>query len=95
MGKVCQRADIVITGVGDRDNFTLTSDMIKDGAAVIDVATPHHDGKLKGDADFDDIISKASFASPVPGGVGPMTVAMLLKNTVTATSLSKGIAIKS
>ena len=77
LGKVCQRADIVITGVGDRENFTLTSDMIKDGATVIDVATTHHDGKLKGDADFNDIISKASFASPVPGGVGPMTVAML------------------
>jgi len=95
LDKICQKADIVITGVGDRDNFTLTSDMIKDGASVIDVATTHHDGKLKGDTDFDDIISKASFASPVPGGVGPMTVAMLLKNTVTAAALSKGIAIKS
>ena len=95
LDKVCQKADIVITGVGDRDNFTLTSDMIKDGAAVIDVATTHHDGNLKGDTDFDDMISKASFVSPVPGGVGPMTVAMLLKNTVTAAALSKGIVIKS
>ena len=93
--KKCQEADIVITGVGDRDKFTLTSDMIKDEAIVIDVATTHHNGKLKGDTDFDDIITKASFASPVPGGVGPMTVAMLLKNTVTAAALSKGIAIKS
>ena len=95
MNKICQDADIVITGVGDRNKFTLTSDMIKNGAIVIDVATTHHDGNLKGDTDFDDIISKASFASPVPGGVGPMTVAMLLKNTVTATALTKGIAIKS
>ena len=95
LNKICQDADIIITGVGDRDRFTLTSDMIKDGAIVIDVATTHHDGKLKGDTDFDDIISKASFASPVPGGVGPMTVAMLLKNTVTAAALSKGIDIKS
>ena len=93
--KFCKDADIVITGVGNRDSFTLTSDMIKDNAIVIDVATTHHDGKLKGDTDFDDIISKASFASPVPGGVGPMTVAMLLKNTVTAAALSKGIVIKS
>ena len=93
--KICQDADIIITGVGNRDNFILTSDMIKDGAVVIDVATTHHDGKLKGDTDFDDIISKASFASPVPGGVGPMTVAMLLKNTVTAAALSKGIELKS
>ena len=95
LNKVCQDADVIITGVGNRDKFTLNSGMIKDGAVVIDVATTHHDGKLKGDTDFDDIISKASFASPVPGGVGPMTVAMLLKNTVTATALSKGIAIKS
>ena len=50
-------------------------------------------GKLVGDIDFDEIIKKASFASPVPGGVGPMTVAMLLKNTVTAASLSKGFGI--
>ena len=95
MKKFCKDADIVITGVGNRDSFTLTSDMIIDNAIVIDVATTHHDGKLKGDTDFDDIISKASFASPVPGGVGPMTVAMLLKNTVTAAALSKGIVIKS
>ena len=94
LDKICQDADIVITGVGDREKFSLTSDMIKDGAVVIDVATTHHDGKLKGDTDFDDIISKASFASPVPGGVGPMTVAMLLKNTVTSAALSKGIASK-
>ena len=95
LGKLCHNADIIITGVGNRDKFTLTSDMIKDDAVVIDVATTHHDGKLKGDTDFDDIISKASFASPVPGGVGPMTVAMLLKNTITTAALSKGIAIKS
>ena len=93
--EVCKNADIVISGVGDRDKFTLTSDMIKENAIVIDVATTHHDGKLKGDSDFDEIISKASYASPVPGGVGPMTVAMLLKNTTIAAALSKGIDIKS
>ena len=93
--EICQRADIIITGVGDRDKFTLTSDMIKTDSVVIDVATTHHNGKLKGDTDFDDVISKASYASPVPGGVGPMTVAMLLKNTVTAAALSKGIELKS
>lgn len=86
----CKAADIVITAVGDRTKFTLTPDMIKDGAVVIDIAITHHDGKLRGDADFDQIIEKASFATPVPGGVGPMTVAMLLKNTVTAISLIKG-----
>ena len=93
--EICQNADVIVTGVGNRDKFTLTSDMIKEDAIVIDVATTHHNGKLKGDSDFDEIISKASYASPVPGGVGPMTVAMLLKNTVTAAALSKGIDIKS
>ena len=93
--EICKNADIVISGVGNRDKFTLTSDMIKENAIVIDVATTHHDGKLKGDSNFDEIISKASYASPVPGGVGPMTVAMLLKNTAIAATLSKGIDIKS
>lgn len=81
---VCKSADIIITGVGDRTKFKLTKEMICEGAVVIDVATTRLDGKLVGDCDFDDIIQKASFASPVPGGVGPMTIAMLLKNTVTA-----------
>ncbi len=87
----CQRADIIITAVGDRTKFTLTSDMIKDGAIVIDVAITKSNGRLVGDSDFDSIIQKASFATPVPGGVGPMTVAMLLKNTVTAASLIIGL----
>jgi len=88
--EICQKADVVITAVGDRDRFTLTPDMIKEGAIVIDVAIARHDGKLVGDTDYDKIIERASYATPVPGGVGPMTVAMLLKNTVTAASLSKG-----
>ncbi len=89
--KVCLDSDIIITGVGDRTRFTLTPEMIRDGAIVIDVATTRHNEKLVGDCDFDKIIQKASFASPVPGGVGPMTIAMLLKNTVTAASLSENI----
>ncbi len=90
LSEICKSADIIVTGVGNRSKFVLTPDMIKEGAVVIDVAITRHDGKLVGDADFDEIIKKVSFASPVPGGVGPMTVAMLLKNTVTAASLSKG-----
>jgi methylenetetrahydrofolate dehydrogenase (NADP+)/methenyltetrahydrofolate cyclohydrolase len=88
--EISKSADIVITAVGDRTKFVLTADMIKDGAVVIDVAIPKKEGKLVGDIDFEEIIKKASYVSPVPGGVGPMTVAMLLKNTVTAASLSKG-----
>jgi len=85
--KFCQSADIVITAVGDRTKFTLTPEMIKDNAIVIDVAITRFEDKLTGDCDYEKIIEKASFATPVPGGVGPMTVAMLLKNTITATSL--------
>ena len=91
LNELCQNADIIITAVGDRTKFKLTSDMIKQDAIVIDVAIYRHEGKLVGDSDYDDIIQKASWATPVPGGVGPMTVAMLLKNTVTAASLQKEI----
>ena len=83
----CRAADVVITAVGDRSRFTLTPDMIREGSVVIDVAITRHGGRLVGDSDYDEIIKKASFATPVPGGVGPMTVAMLLKNTVTAASM--------
>ena len=89
--ELCKSADIIITAVGDRNKFTLTSDMIKEGAVVIDVAISRFQEKLVGDAEYNDIIQKASFATPVPGGVGPMTVAMLLKNTITAASLSSQI----
>lgn len=89
--ELCQSADIIITAVGDRNKFTLTPEMIKEGAIVIDVAISRFQDKLVGDSDYDEIIKKASFATPVPGGVGPMTVAMLLKNTITAASLSSKI----
>jgi len=89
--EICQSADVVITAVGNRDKFILTPEMIKEGAVVIDVGISKFQEKLVGDSDFDQIIQKASFATPVPGGVGPMTVAMLLKNTITATSLSSQI----
>ena len=85
--KFCQTADIIIAAVGDRTKFILTPEMIKEGAIVIDVGISRFENKLVGDCDYEKIIEKASFATPVPGGVGPMTVAMLLKNTITATSL--------
>ena len=85
--KFCQTADIIITAVGDRTKFILTPEMIKEGSIVMDVAISRFEGKLVGDCDYEKIIEKASFVTPVPGGVGPMTVAMLLKNTITATSL--------
>ncbi len=86
LGRICRDADIIITAVGNRARFVLTPDMVREGAVVIDVAISRFEGRLVGDADYEGIIKKASFATPVPGGVGPMTVAMLLKNTVTAAS---------
>ncbi len=86
--ELCLMADIIITAVGDRTKFTLTPEMIKEGAVVIDVGISRYEEKLVGDSNYDQIIQKASFATPVPGGVGPMTVAMLLKNTITAASLT-------
>jgi methylenetetrahydrofolate dehydrogenase (NADP+)/methenyltetrahydrofolate cyclohydrolase len=90
LAEQCLGADIVITAVGDRARFTLTDAMIREGVVVIDIGTSRVNGKLAGDADYDSIIKKASYATPVPGGVGPMTRAMLLRNTVTAASISKG-----
>jgi methylenetetrahydrofolate dehydrogenase (NADP+)/methenyltetrahydrofolate cyclohydrolase len=86
----CLGADIIVTAVGDRTRFVLTADMVKEGAVIIDVGTGREDGKLVGDADYENVIKKASYVTPVPGGVGPMTRAMLLKNTVTAASISRG-----
>ena len=91
LNEYCKNADVIISAVGDRSKFKLTSDMINQDSIVIDVAISRYKDKLVGDADYDDILQKAAWATPVPGGVGPMTVAMLLKNTVTAASLSKEI----
>jgi methylenetetrahydrofolate dehydrogenase (NADP+) / methenyltetrahydrofolate cyclohydrolase len=81
-----KEADIVIIAVGVP--HLLKADMIKDGAVVIDVGINRLDtGKLTGDADFEDCKYKCSFITPVPGGVGPMTIGMLLKNTLKAAKL--------
>ncbi len=80
-------ADIIITAVGDREHFCVTSDMVKDYAIVIDVGIARYNGKLAGDVDFTSVKEKASWITPVPGGVGPMTVCMLLKNTITSASI--------
>jgi methylenetetrahydrofolate dehydrogenase (NADP+)/methenyltetrahydrofolate cyclohydrolase len=81
-------ADMIVTAVGDRKRFTLRGHMIKDNAIIVDVGITRHEGKISGDVDFDSVKEKASWITPVPGGVGPMTVAMLLKNTISAAMLS-------
>lgn len=80
-----KRADIVIVGVGKVN--LITADMIKEGAIVVDIGINKVDGKIVGDVDFENVSKKASYITPVPGGVGPMTIAMLLKNTIKAAKL--------
>lgn len=88
--KICKNADILIAAVG-KAKF-ITSDMVKKGAVVIDVGmNKDENSKLCGDVDFDNVEKIASYITPVPGGVGPMTIAMLMKNTVTAASLQNRI----
>jgi methylenetetrahydrofolate dehydrogenase (NADP+)/methenyltetrahydrofolate cyclohydrolase len=79
---VTREADIVVAALG-RPKF-LTADMVKEGAVVVDVGINRVDEKLVGDCDFDALVDKVSAITPVPGGVGPMTVAMLMANTVRA-----------
>jgi methylenetetrahydrofolate dehydrogenase (NADP+)/methenyltetrahydrofolate cyclohydrolase len=81
-------ADLIVTAVGNRQQFTLTANMVKEEVVVIDVGIARLNGKLTGDLDFDSVKQKASWITPVPGGVGLMTRAMLLKNTVTAAAFT-------
>jgi len=84
-----RQADIVVAAVGKRN--VLTADMCKPGAVVIDVGMNRNDeGKLCGDVDFDGVKEVAGFITPVPGGVGPMTITMLLVNTMEAAERAAG-----
>ena len=83
LGAVCRRADILVSAVGRAK--VITADMVKEGAVVVDVGmNRNEEGKLCGDVDFDAVSEVASYITPVPGGVGPMTVTMLMKNTLIA-----------
>ena len=93
MAEITRQADIIIAAIGQPDS--ITADMVKDGAVVIDVGINRVDDdsrkrgyRLVGDVDYEAVSEKASAITPVPGGVGPMTIAMLLVNTLTATRLS-------
>lgn len=87
---ICKEADILVSAVGKL--HTVTKDMVKEGAVVIDVGMNRNEnGKLCGDVDFDDVCEVAGVVSPVPGGVGLMTVAMLMKNCITAAKLQNGL----
>ena len=80
---ITKNADIIVAAIGKKE--FVKGDMVKEGAVVIDVGINRgEDGKLKGDVDFDEVSKKASYITPVPGGVGPMTIAMLMTNVVKA-----------
>ncbi|MDD6097918.1 MAG: bifunctional methylenetetrahydrofolate dehydrogenase/methenyltetrahydrofolate cyclohydrolase FolD [Oscillospiraceae bacterium] len=88
--EICLGADILVVAVGKAD--FVTGDMIKEGAVVIDVGMNRREnGKLCGDVEFESAEKKASYITPVPGGVGPMTITMLMKNTLTAAKQQAGI----
>lgn len=90
LADITKDADILVAAIG-KAKF-VKADMVKDGAVVIDVGMNRDEnGKLCGDVDFDDVKDKCSFITPVPGGVGPMTIAMLMKNTLTAAKIQNGI----
>jgi methylenetetrahydrofolate dehydrogenase (NADP+)/methenyltetrahydrofolate cyclohydrolase len=83
LGAMTRQADVIVAAVGKRN--VLTADMVKPGAVVIDVGMNRNDeGKLCGDVDFDGVKEVAGWITPVPGGVGPMTITMLLVNTLEA-----------
>lgn len=86
LADICRASDIIVVAIG-RPSF-LTADMVKEGAVIIDVGINRLDsGKLCGDVAFDEVSKKASMITPVPGGVGPMTITTLLKNTLLAAKL--------
>ena len=88
--EIAKTADILISAVGKIN--MVTADMVKDGAVVIDVGMNRNDdGKLVGDVDFEKVKERASYITPVPGGVGPMTIAMLMNNVIKATKLQNDI----
>lgn len=86
--EICKNADLIVAAIGRP--FFLKADMVKDGAVVVDVGINRlDDGRLVGDVDFDEVAPKCSYITPVPGGVGPMTIAMLLNNTILAAQAKK------
>ena len=86
--EICKNADLIVAAIGKP--FFLKADMVKDGAVVVDVGINRlDDGRLVGDVDFDEVAQKCSYITPVPGGVGPMTIAMLLNNTILAAQAKK------
>ena len=90
LAEVCAQADILVAAVG-KPKF-VTADMVKEGAVVIDVGMDRDEnGKLCGDVDFENVKEKCSYITPVPGGCGPMTIAVLMKNTLAVTKKQNNV----
>ena len=90
LAEICRGADIIVSAVGKVN--TVTADMVKEGAILIDVGMNRNEaGKLCGDVDFDGVSQVCGAITPVPGGVGPMTISMLLENTLTAAKLQNSL----
>ncbi|MCT0164350.1 bifunctional methylenetetrahydrofolate dehydrogenase/methenyltetrahydrofolate cyclohydrolase [Lactobacillus helveticus] len=83
LGEITKKADVLVSATGQA--FLVKADMVKDGAVVVDVGMNHVDGKLVGDVDFDNVKERASYITPVPGGVGPLTVQFLMEAVVKLT----------
>lgn len=87
LSEITRQADILVAAIGKK--YFVTADMVKEGAVVIDVGINRTEDGLFGDVDFENVKEKASFITPVPGGVGPMTVAMLMNNVVKSAKIKK------
>lgn len=88
LGEITKKADVLVSATGQA--FLVKADMVKDGAVVVDVGMNHVDGKLVGDVDFDKVKEKTSYITPVPGGVGPLTVQFLMEAVVKLTRRQNG-----
>lgn len=94
LAELCREADLLVTGIGRRSEFTVAADMIKPGSTVVDIGTSGVGGQMMGDVDFPSALNIASLVTPVPGGVGPMTIAMLLYNTLLAVCIQNHIELQ-
>jgi methylenetetrahydrofolate dehydrogenase (NADP+)/methenyltetrahydrofolate cyclohydrolase len=94
LAELSRDADLLVTGIGRRSEFTVGADMIKPGSTLIDIGTSSIGGKMMGDVDFHSALNIAALVTPVPGGVGPMTIAMLLFNTLVAACIQNRVELR-
>jgi len=91
--ETAREGDILVTGIGHREHFAVGADMIKPNAVVVDIGTSRVNGRVLGDVDFDSALNVAGYVTPVPGGVGPMTISMLLHNALVTVAMQKNVRL--